>query len=71
MLNATRAVLNRTRDFFLHGVLPDAGLDELDEFLLKKIGEMTENQKEYSRLCMETAGPLYRTDLIFYRKELI
>ena len=42
MLNATRAVLNRTRDFFLHGVLPDAGLDELDEFLLKKIGESTE-----------------------------
>lgn len=38
LLNATRAVLNHTRDFFLHGVLPQAGLDELDEFLLKKIG---------------------------------
>lgn len=38
MLNATRAVLNHTRDFFLHGVLPMAGLDELDYFLLKKIG---------------------------------
>lgn len=37
-LNATQAVLNHTRDFFLHGVLPMAGLDELDEFLLKKIG---------------------------------
>ena len=38
VLNATRTVLNQTRDFFLHGVLPDAGLDQLDEFLLKKIG---------------------------------
>lgn len=38
LLNATQAVLNHTRDFFLHGVLPMAGLDELDEFLLKKIG---------------------------------
>lgn len=37
-LNATQVVLNRTRDFFLHGVLPMAGLDELDMFLLKKIG---------------------------------
>jgi hypothetical protein len=37
-LNATQAVLNRTKDFFLHGVLPMAGLDELDMFLLKKIG---------------------------------
>ena len=36
--NATESVLNRTRDFFLHGVLPMAGLDELDQFLLKKIG---------------------------------
>jgi hypothetical protein len=31
-------VLNQTRDFFVHGVLPEAGLDELDNFLLKKIG---------------------------------
>ncbi len=38
LLNATQAVLNHTRDFFQHGVLPMAGLDELDEFLLKKIG---------------------------------
>ena len=38
LLNATMAVLNRTRDFFQHGVLPMAGLDELDELLLKKIG---------------------------------
>jgi len=38
VLNATRSVLNHTRDFFLHGVLPSAGLDQLDEFLLKKIG---------------------------------
>lgn len=38
MLNATRAVLNQTRDFFQHGVMPKAGLDELDEFILKKIG---------------------------------
>lgn len=38
MLNATQVVLNQTRDFFLHGVLPSAGLDVLDEFLLKKIG---------------------------------
>ena len=37
-LNATQAVLNRTRAFFQHGVLPMAGLDELDDFLLKKIG---------------------------------
>lgn len=36
--NATEAVLNRTRDFFQHGILPMAGLDELDDFLLKKIG---------------------------------
>jgi hypothetical protein len=38
MLNATQVVLNRTKDFFQHGVLPMAGLDELDNFLLKKIG---------------------------------
>jgi hypothetical protein len=38
LLNATMAVLNRTRDFFQHGVLPMGGLDELDELLLKKIG---------------------------------
>lgn len=38
ILNATKAVLNHTRNFFLHGILPSAGLDELDEFLLKKIG---------------------------------
>ena len=38
ILNATQAVMNRTRDFFLHGILPMAGLDELDDFLLKKIG---------------------------------
>lgn len=37
-LNATQVVLNQTRDFFQHGVLPMAGLDELDMFLLKKIG---------------------------------
>lgn len=38
LLNATQFVLNQTRDFFVHGVLPEAGLDELDNFLLKKIG---------------------------------
>lgn len=38
VLNATQVVLNATRDFFVHGVLPMAGLDELDMFLLKKIG---------------------------------
>lgn len=38
LLNATQQVLNHTKNFFLHGVLPAAGLDELDEFLLKKIG---------------------------------
>lgn len=38
LLNATQAVLNQTRDFFVHGVLPSAGLDDLDNFLLKKIG---------------------------------
>jgi hypothetical protein len=38
LLNATQAVLNQTKDFFVHGVLPAAGLDELDNFLLKKIG---------------------------------
>lgn len=37
-LNATQLVLNRTRDFFQHGILPPPGLDELDDFLLKKIG---------------------------------
>lgn len=37
-LNATRAVLNKTRDFFQNGVLPSGGLDELDDFILKKIG---------------------------------
>jgi hypothetical protein len=36
--NATRQVLNKTREFFQHGVLPQGGLDELDDFLLKKIG---------------------------------
>jgi len=38
VLNATQAVLNQTKDFFVHGVLPKAGLDDLDMFLLKKIG---------------------------------
>jgi len=38
LLNATQVVLNATRDFFQHGVLPMAGLDALDMFLLKKIG---------------------------------
>lgn len=38
VLNVTKFVLNQTRDFFMHGVLPQAGLDELDLFLLKKIG---------------------------------
>eukprot|EP01041_Mallomonas_annulata_P007399 gene7399-15106_t len=36
--NATRAVLNQTRDFFQYGVLPGGGLDVLDDFLLKKLG---------------------------------
>jgi hypothetical protein len=38
ILNVTKTVLNQTRDFFLHGVLPYAGLDDLDNFILKKIG---------------------------------
>lgn len=42
ILNATQAVINHTRNFFLHGVLPMAGLDELDEFLLKKIGRQSQ-----------------------------
>eukprot|EP00595_Chromulina_sp_UTEXLB2642_P000277 CAMPEP_0196761660 /NCGR_PEP_ID=MMETSP1095-20130614/966_1 /TAXON_ID=96789 ORGANISM="Chromulina nebulosa, Strain UTEXLB2642" /NCGR_SAMPLE_ID=MMETSP1095 /ASSEMBLY_ACC=CAM_ASM_000446 /LENGTH=701 /DNA_ID=CAMNT_0042111507 /DNA_START=99 /DNA_END=2201 /DNA_ORIENTATION=+ len=37
-LNATQVVLNHIKNFYNHGVLPMAGLDELDEFLLKKIG---------------------------------
>ena len=37
-LNATQAVLNKTRQFFQFGVMPKGGLDELDDFLLKKIG---------------------------------
>ena len=37
-LNATQAVLNKTRAFFQFGVMPRGGLDELDDFLLKKIG---------------------------------
>jgi hypothetical protein len=40
LLNATMAVLNHTRDFFLHGVLPNAGLDELDgtcQIVFKKV----------------------------------
>lgn len=41
VLNATRAVLNKTRDFFQNGVLPQGGLDELDDFLLKKIGMLS------------------------------
>lgn len=41
VLNATQVVLNQTRDFFLHGALPMAGLDELDLFLLKKIGMLS------------------------------
>jgi len=40
-LNATKIVLNHTRNFFQHGILPMAGLDELDEFLLKKIGMLS------------------------------
>ncbi len=40
-LNATQVVMNQTRDFFVHGVLPMAGLDELDLFLLKKIGMLS------------------------------
>lgn len=40
LLNATQVVLNATRDFFQHGVLPMAGLDALDMFLLKKIGNL-------------------------------
>jgi hypothetical protein len=36
--NATKKVLNQTREFFQHGVMPKAGLDELDEFILKKMG---------------------------------
>jgi hypothetical protein len=38
ILNATQAVINHTRAFFQHGILPAPGLDELDDFLLKKIG---------------------------------
>lgn len=41
VLNATQVVLNATKDFFQHGVLPMAGLDELDNFLLKKIGMLS------------------------------
>ena len=37
-LNATQAVINKTKDFFQHGIMPTPGLDELDDFLLKKIG---------------------------------
>ena len=40
-LNATRAVLNKTRDFFQNGVLPSGGLDELDDFIMKKVGMLT------------------------------
>ena len=36
--NATKAVINQTRDFFHHGILPKAGLDDLDQYLLKKLG---------------------------------
>lgn len=39
--NATKAVLNQTRQFFQSGVMPQAGLDELDDFLLKKIGMLS------------------------------
>lgn len=39
--NATRAVLNQTKQFFQSGVMPQAGLDELDDFLLKKIGMLS------------------------------
>lgn len=38
ILNATKAVLNHTKEFFQHGIVPQSGLDELDDFLLKKIG---------------------------------
>ena len=38
MFNATQVVLNKTQAFFDHGVLPETGLDALDDFLLKKIG---------------------------------
>ena len=37
-LNATRIVINQTREFFQHGIMPAPGLDPLDDFLLKKIG---------------------------------
>lgn len=39
--NATTAVHTQIENFFAHGVLPSAGLDELDQFLLKKIGMLT------------------------------
>lgn len=39
--NATKAVLNQTRLFFQSGIMPQAGLDELDDFLLKKIGMLS------------------------------
>lgn len=41
ILNATREVLKETTAFFLHGVLPKGGLDQLDEFLMKKIGMLS------------------------------
>ena len=37
-LNATKLVINQTREFFQHGIMPAPGLDPLDDFLLKKIG---------------------------------
>ncbi len=36
--NATQNVISSIRRFFQYGILPAGGLDELDHFLLKKIG---------------------------------
>jgi hypothetical protein len=36
--NATDNVVNKTRNFFQHGVLPDPGLDQVDLLILKKVG---------------------------------
>ena len=42
LLNATQVVLNATRDFFQHGVLPMAGLDALDMFLFNLLKILAE-----------------------------
>lgn len=40
--NATLTVINKTRNFLEHGVMPWKGLDEVDQLLLRKLSVLTQ-----------------------------